>query len=66
MKPRRWIENLRVTVREDGEHLWYIQQHGLEDYLKRKIWKLTDYEVGQLLHPRTVYGKIRVPFPRFA
>ncbi len=62
-KPRHWIEHLRVVVHGDYEHRMYIEEHGLEEYLQREIWKLSDFEVGQLMHPGMdiVYGKIRRP-----
>lgn len=59
MKPRRWIERLKLRVAEDGEHFVAMERFGFSEYLQRKMWQLSDYDVGQLAHPGVVYGKVR-------
>lgn len=62
-KPRHWIERLHVTVLGYYEHRMYIEERGLVEYLERGIWSLSDFEVGQLLHPGLdmIYDKVRRP-----
>ncbi len=38
MKPRRWIERLRL-VRKDTYHQWLMSKYGLQEYVARRMWE---------------------------
>jgi hypothetical protein len=54
-KPRQWIERFRIKRSGFEEHQDYINKHGFEDYLRRRGWELSDFEMGQINHPGVVF-----------
>jgi hypothetical protein len=61
-KPRRWIENFRLSLRADRNHKCALEELGFEEYVTTGLVELSDAELEQLLRdPMIQYGLIKPP-----